>query len=521
VEDSEGKTVEDYTGSIRFSSTDPKAIMPFGTRQFTLRDLGAKTFTLGLRFNTPGEQTIAVEDASGQVKGSLTVTVPGTALADGDIRIIEPKEGATINTPTIILKGKAPPLINLIITGGREIARGESGSSGDFEISVTLSPEGSGAILRVEEATGKFKSNDLTLVVDIAPPKITSIEYNPSQPMEGESIRVTVKSEVNLPTATVTIGQDQSSLIEDPARPGVYEGSFTAPKAGTYQPAITMYDRPGNKSEILSNLIVKPKSPPRVTNVIAEAKVNAIALKWDALPQGDADAYRVYVGDREDNFTYTLDTQKATSAATVSGLKPGTMYFFAVTGLKMGVESVEKSEVISATVLGITLTVTPEDQSLSLVWEPLQRDTPLASYILEYGTDESRLTEKRMMSGEAKTFTLRDLLNGIKYFVKLTPVTTTGEVLKDLSSTGNGTPNGEGFGTSTDHGSATDYQPPVWPPVGTTHNPTTPTGPNFSVIILWLAISGAIIGLYWHWQRRRMLSTTAAFLQAMERNYRR
>ncbi|MDD4628495.1 MAG: fibronectin type III domain-containing protein [Candidatus Peribacteraceae bacterium] len=521
VEDKEGKTVEDYTGSVRFSSTDPKAILPFGTRQFTLRDLGAKTFTLGLRFNTPGEQTVAVEDASGQVKGSLTVTIPGTTAQEGDIRITDPKEGATINTPTILLKGKAPPLINLIVTGGKEIARGESGSNGDFQISVDLSPEGSGAVLRVEEAAGKFRSNDLTLSVDIAPPKISSIEYNPSEPMEGENIRVTVKSEVNLPAVTVTIGSDQSPLIEDPARPGMYEGSFTAPMAGTYQPAITAFDRPGNKSEILSNLIVKPKSPPKVTNVTAEAKVNAIALKWNAVPQGDADAYRVYVGDKADNFTYSLDTERAISAATVSGLKPGTTYFFTVTALKMGVESVEKSEVINATVLGITLAVVPGDQSLTLTWEPLQRDTPLASYILEYGSEPDHFTEKRMISGEAKTYTLRDLLNGIAYYVKLTPVTTTGELLKDLATTGDGTPNGEGFGTDSGHGAATDYPPPVWPPVGTTHNPTTPTGPDFSLIILWLAIGGAIVGIYWHWQRRRTLSTTAAFLQAMEHRYHR
>ncbi|MDD5103860.1 MAG: Ig-like domain-containing protein, partial [Candidatus Peribacteraceae bacterium] len=49
AEDRSGRTVEDYAGTIRFSSTDAKAILPFGTRQFALKDLGAKTFTLGLR----------------------------------------------------------------------------------------------------------------------------------------------------------------------------------------------------------------------------------------------------------------------------------------------------------------------------------------------------------------------------------------------------------------------------------------------------------------------------------------
>src|SRR5690606_9014723 len=61
--DSSGQVVEDYLGSVLLSSTDPNAILPgFGEITFRGADLGRKTLVLGLRFATPGQQTLYAED---------------------------------------------------------------------------------------------------------------------------------------------------------------------------------------------------------------------------------------------------------------------------------------------------------------------------------------------------------------------------------------------------------------------------------------------------------------------------
>ena len=519
AEDRSGNTVEDYTGTIRFSSTDAKAILPFGTRQFTLKDLGVKTFTLGLRFNTGGEQTLAVEDSSGNVRGSATVTVTGGTSGTDTSRITiqEPAEGITVNSSTVTLKGVAPPLVNLLVTGGTEIARGDTDETGAFKIVVTLNTTLTGATLQIEEASGKYKSNPLHLLIDLLGPRISSVEYSPPEPAEGQTTQITVKAEAGSTPVTMSLEAASYTLVETPSQPGTYSVSFTAPvKVGTYQPLISATDQLGNKTEMLSSLTVKPKTPPTIQNLTAEAKMNSVALKWEPVQKDEADTYRVYVGDNAENFSYSLDTDASVSAATVAGLKQATTYYFAVTALKNDIESAEKSNIASATVLGLKLSVVPGDTSLMLQWSSMKKSTPLSAYLLEYGVEADNLTEKRMINGDAENYTLRDLINGVTYSLRLTPITVPGEVLKDLAATAEGTPNGAGYHPVA--GSGSSFELPVI---------TTPTPPT-SVVkpgmppIAWAGIAAGaaiLVFLLLHWQRRRTQHITAAFMQDMQRRY--
>lgn len=516
AEDRSGRTVEDYTGTIRFSSTDPKAILPFGTRQFTLKDLGVKTFTLGLRFNAGGEQTLAVEDTSGNVRGSMTVNVTGggTTIDPSRISITDPKEASTVNTANIVLKGTAPQLVNLLVTGGTEIARGDSDANGAFQIPVTLNTTQTGATLQIEEATGKFKSVPLHLQIDLVGPRISAVEFEPVQPAESQTTKVTVKCDAGSTPVTMSLEGAAYTLTESSTLPGTYTASFTAPaKVGVYQPLVAATDKLGNKTEMLSSLTVKPKTPPTIKNLTAEAKMNAVALKWEPVAKGEADTYRVYVGDRPDNFSYSLDTDASVSAATVAGLKQATTYYFAVTALKNDIESAEKSNVASATVLGLRLSVVPGDTSLMLQWSSMKRTTSLSAYLLEYGVESDTFTEKRMINGDAETYTLHDLINGVTYYLRLTPITVTGEVMRDLAATAEGTPNGAGFHPVA--GSGSIELPPLPPPPPTVVEPGMPP-------VAWAGIVIAAAGLvffFLHWQRRRTLTMTSAFLQDMQRRY--
>jgi len=517
AEDRSGQTVEDYVGTVRFSSTDPKAILPFGTRQFTLKDLGIKTFTLGLRFNTGGEQTLAVEDASGNVRGSATVTVTGGSQTSDTSRvtITEPIEGTTVNSSMVNLRGIAPPLVNLLVTGGKEIARGDSDETGGFQIAVTLNTTVTGALLQIEEASGKYKSNPLHLLIDLIGPRIAAVEFSPPQPVEVQTTQVTVKGDSGSAPVTMTIEGASYTLNETPSQPGTYTANFTAPvKVGTYQPLITATDSLGNKTEMLSNLTVKPKTPPTIQNLTAEAKMNSVALKWEQVKKDEADTYRVYVGDKADNFTYSLDTDASVSAATVAGLKQASTYYFAVTALKNDIESAEKSNIASATVLGLRLAVVPGDTNLMLQWSSMKKSTPLSTYLLEYGVEADNLTEKRMINGNAESYTLRDLINGVTYSLRLTPITVPGEVLSDLAASAEGTPNGAGFHPVAGSGSSFEIPPPLPPP-------TTVVKPGMPPIAWAGVVAGAAILLFGlvHWQRRRTLHVTSAFMQDMQRRY--
>ncbi|OIO54225.1 hypothetical protein AUJ46_03830 [Candidatus Peregrinibacteria bacterium CG1_02_54_53] len=517
AEDRSGRTVEDYTGTIRFSSTDAKAILPFGTRQFTLKDLGVKTFTLGLRFNTGGEQTLAVEDTSGNVRGSATVTVTGgdTTPDTSRITITEPTEGMTVNSSMVTLRGVAPPLVNLLVTGGTEIARGDSDESGAFQVAVTLNTTVTGATLQVEEASGKYKSSPVRLLIDLLGPRISAVDFFPREPAEGQMTQVTVKTEIGSTPVTMALEGNAMNLTESAGIPGTFSGNFAAPaKAGVYQPLITTTDVLGNKTEMLSTLTVKPKTPPTIRNLTAEAKMNAVALKWEPVEKGEADTYRVYVGDKQDSFVYSLDTDASVSAATVAGLKQATTYYFAVTALKNNIESAEKSNVASATVLGLRLTVIPGDTSLMLQWSSMKRTTPLSAFLLEYGVEADNLTEKRILNGDAEAYTLRDLINGVTYTLRLTPITVTGDVLHDLAAEAEGTPNGAGYHPVAGSGSAFAL-PPLPPP------PPSVVKPGMPPIVWGLLIAGAaaLVFLLLHWQRRRTLHVTSAFMQEMQRRY--
>jgi hypothetical protein len=70
VEDAYGNVVTNYRGTIRFSSSDPNAVLP-RSYTFTWNDQGAHTFT-GLAFRRKGNQKITITD---KLNGGLTASV--------------------------------------------------------------------------------------------------------------------------------------------------------------------------------------------------------------------------------------------------------------------------------------------------------------------------------------------------------------------------------------------------------------------------------------------------------------
>jgi hypothetical protein len=147
----------------------------------------------------------------------------------------------------------------------------------------------------------------------------------------------------------------------------------------------------------------------------------------------------------------------------------------------------------------MSLTAAPDDQALRLQWTTVDAGAPLSHFLLEYGLDENHLAESRLLNKDLTEYALRDLLNGVEYVLRLTPVTSTGKKLSELSAVARGTPSGDGF-----HPAAGDPIPfDLTNPPGNLddHPPETPgSGP---LAVLGGSAIAALAGGAWYQLRRR------------------
>jgi hypothetical protein len=271
-------------------------------------------------------------------------------------------------------------------------------------------------------------------------------------------------------------------------------------------------------------------------------KIEQIDLSWNPIEDPAVEGYRIYVGMEPKNYSSYLDSPDPRGGATVGGLKPATTYYFAVTALAGDRESRAKSIEVTGVPLGLKLDVTPQDGALLIEWSSLDEDTPLSTYKLEYGVENGNLTEIRILNGDLRAYTLRDLLNDVNYFLRLTPITTTGDSLNDLAAEGQGTPAatgggfhptaadpvpfgviGSGIGTGPAYSSLPSQPniPSSIPPSGTVHSgaPATP-GTGIPPIAWWIAGAFSTVAFYVQAQRRKTMRVTLQFLQSMEQRYR-
>lgn len=525
--DKAGNTVQGYLGTVEFRSTDPQATLPnFGSYAFKDRDQGQKQFPLVLKFQAPGEQTFLVQDKNDRsITGQKKIQVGGAAShGAAGIQISNYKDGDFVNTLTITLEGTGPKYANLLVMGGAQDATGSTDQDGKFSIPVTLTPNQRDFVVRVRDDAGRNDSGPLHLTLDQVSPTIGTVTFSPEHPEANQKVLIAVESEskltqvnLKLPTADGKTAQS-IALSENPTASGSYQAFFTAPATGAYQPSIIAMDKAGNITEVRTTFAVGAQGLPTVQNARAQSSVNAVTLEWDPLTVEGLDGYRIYVGETAQNFLYTLDTGRVTTKATVRGLTPGKMYFFAVTALSKNLESKEKSKPVQSKVLGLTLEVKPGDGNVHVTWSSLSTDLPLSTFILEYGVEPNIYTETRMLNGELRDVTVRDLLNGVAYYLRLTPVTVTGDKLADLSAKGQGTPNGAGFKPGPND--------PI--PFDATHRPgNTPhaidqLSNNGIPSALWMIIAAMALcaGLFLR-HRQKMLRQHAAFLRALEVRYHR
>ncbi len=543
--DRSGNIVRSYVGTVVFSSTDPDAQLPnFGRYAFKDRDQGEKEFALGLKFLLGGTQTLRVEDQNDpRIFGEADIDVSGRGTSADKMIVVEsPVNGDKLGKPAVTVKGKGPRFVNLQIKAKSGAAPEQTFLSstdgdGNFEEEMQLVGTGPDFYIDVyhvdDDGTIRAKSESVYVTLDSSAPTLSDVTFDPGSPVEGEQVLVSVKADSDTAGAGMRLTNKQTRVNTDvvlkpnAAAPGTFQEFFTAPEAGEYDALILASDALGNQTQMKAMLTIKSKELTQVRNLRANPLANAVTLEWDAPSDGeeqDIEKYRIYVGEKEGDFAYDFVTDRAVTKATVANLKAGQPYYFAVTALKEDRES-EKSDVVSAQALGLTLEVSPQASALKLTWTPLSKDIPLSAYVLEYRVkfeeeEESELAwqgaERRLINAELKTYILRDLIDGIPYAVRLTPLTVTNEELTDLVALGEGTPNGNGFLV----GAADPIPFDATSHPGNLHSgaPLTPESglPRAAGWILVAAFGGA--GGLWY-RRRIQRQRHAAFLHAMQTRY--
>lgn len=528
--DQNGSRFLDYVGTVYLLSTDPSADLPKdGAINFEFRDQGVKQYTLGLSFHTPssdGTHTLVITDHPTEIRNilaELSVRLTGGSIPQTrqDITITNPRAGSTVNTSAITVEGVGPPFINVRVVGGVADVSGDTDRDGSFSISVELDDSKAEHTLQVLDQDGRSQSQEVHITLDAEAPVIKDMSFTPPSPKEGTDVLLVVETEEDLAEASLKIGEETYELTKAGKEPGKYQVLFTAPTGGIYKPVITLKDASGNTTEEETTMSVGLKGLPKVMNVIAEPQTSEISLRWDPITSETIGGYRVYVGTEPGEFLYTLDTDRPTASALVRGLQPGNTYYFAITAILEGRESEEKSDTVSATVFGVKLEVTPQNNALLLEWNSLQRESPISFFLLEYGTEPDTYTEQRTLTGELRAYTLRDLLNGVTYYLKLTPVATTGDRLEELATTAQGTPTGR-IGQFTP--GSTDpipYDIPNHSGAPKTPKPPVNTDVGIPLPALW-AVGGLAVGIFWQYVRRRkQMVLTAEFMQSMNSRYHR
>lgn len=524
--DGKNQTVEAYVGTIVFSSSDPTAVLPnFGRYTFKDRDLGEKEFPLVLKFNQGGLQKLRVEDLNDtSIAGEVTIAVDGNSAAPSQIAVTKPLNGDSVNTTNIVVEGKGPTFANLIVMGGLADVTGATDKDGNFSIPVALNSAKREFTIRVRDANGASDSGPIELTLDTTPPQIGSITFSPEKPGMGEKVLVVVQSDPQLKSVTLqllpapTSGDVTLTLTENTTASGSYQGFLTAPEDGAYQPVVTAVDRAGNETEVRTTFTVGLQGLPTVQNLRGSAKSNAASLEWDGVSE-KVDGYRIYVGEKPDNFLYTLDTGRITSKATVAGLVAGRTYYFAATAVQGKRESAQKSTVLKVDVPGIVLKVVPGDGKLLLEWQTPK--VSLQSYRLEYGVKAGNYTEKRIVAakktddGAPQAYTLGDLINGVTYFIRLTPITVTGDALTDLITEGSGSPQANGTAFTPGAGDPIPFNPDT---IALSHTPKNVQSGLPGIV--WFGIATLALGICaWQWQRRKSMRQTAAFMAAIQKHY--
>ncbi|MBU1018605.1 MAG: fibronectin type III domain-containing protein [Patescibacteria group bacterium] len=382
-------TVEDYTGTIRFGSSDDNSDLP-NDYTFMAEDQGSHTFSLSLRFGTTGLHTLSItdiddRDIEGEIEvqvgtegtGNATVTPNTTEESDADFTLLTPQAG-TYSLSTIEISGQAEYGLYIDIYDNSEILT-EVFTTPDNAFSYEADL-GSGlhqlyAVTKDADGNELETSETVSVTIDMDAPILDYVTISPEGDLAaGSTFSVEIFSEPNLNQAGIILGDKIYELQESITTKGVYKGTLLAPETeGIYELDIILVDTLANEiqysnqatiSVVEAVVVVEEEvveieeevvvTPSDITGVEAINGDSRVTLTWEAAVSGSEntfiDHYKIYYGPDPELLFSTVETYDSSTTWYIPGLQNDTTYYFQVVAVDSeGAESLGRSATMEGT----------------------------------------------------------------------------------------------------------------------------------------------------------------------------
>lgn len=393
--DANGETVSDYTGTIRFSSSDSQATLP-NDYSFKAEDQGSHNFSLGVKLLSPGLQTITVTDINQfTISGDAgtTVSTSGNNSNDfdsdfvdndfereGDFVLISPASGS-YSSNTINVEGEADYGNTAVLyindeEAGRTEVEFENTfsytvqnlSDGSYELYVDIVKEEGGEETLVEQSEVE------QIKIDTTAPELIDIKSESGNELEPNTeTTLTVLSERNLNQANILF-ENELYELQETSTAGKYQVKLVSPsESGEYTVDVILMDALGNEVQYRDQLTLKvsanaeeaPSEEPieAVSGLTAFPLEEAVMLSWESPEGGSAISYyRVYYGPSPESLFASSSTQDASTSYSIQNLMGNQAYYFAVSSIDKNGEESTLSAVVSATPSAKAVSPSPDDE---------------------------------------------------------------------------------------------------------------------------------------------------------------
>ncbi len=362
AKDEKGDVVKSYLGTIRFSTSDPKATRP-ADYTYDMEDQGIHPFALALIFLTPGTHNLTVHDLKDfRISGTRQIKVveeDGSVYvpAEKGITFVTPEPGI-YNTSRLTLTGRASGLETVKIVDGPTVLIEEmpvSKDTGEFIFQTPTLAEGMHKF-QAMSMDSQTKSEELEIRIDRTPPSVMAVEVIPDEEMDpGQIFKVRITSNEAIATAFCDFNQE---AWEFSAAGEAFERDLTAPmECGDYPLGCTISDPVGNEFSQPDAAIIRVcktnVSPTAVMNLSAKPEDKKVTLFWSpATDDKEVVQYKIKFGTSEDDRNQENITPDNRTQWYVDNLINETKYYFQVIAIDNdGLESVP-SRTVEATPTG-------------------------------------------------------------------------------------------------------------------------------------------------------------------------
>ncbi|MDD3066437.1 MAG: hypothetical protein PHO48_01230 [Candidatus Gracilibacteria bacterium] len=438
ITDLSGNTVTDFSDGVTFTTSDTDAILP---KDYIFKevDKGTHTFANAVTFRAAGSKSFTINSTNVAVAPlTINVVVVGEAEEVEKPVILNPTDGSVINS-AITLQGLAPANSNLAaFVNSQYYAQGSSDASGNFDIDLDL-PDGeysltAGVVINTDSVGAM--SDAVSVTIDTTPPELTQIVLDPGEAATTEdNISVIIQSETDLSAASVNI--NGKNIVCSNEGDGFYQAKVGVLPEGDYPIAVTVTDAAGNTAQLNNAATLKVASKAlavTIETVTATPKDKRVDISWEApANQAEVNHYAIFYGTNPENLSQAFETTDNRTAWYIGELNNDTEYTFQIASLDNNGEANGYSNPFAATPTSqLGFTASGCDTKLALTWKP-QANEAIVSYQLNYGIKTREYTESQILpDGKNRSeWEMRDLINGVEYFITLRGVDATGNVVFD------------------------------------------------------------------------------------------